>query len=157
MLRNKTKIKSFTLVELLVAISISLLLVSSAYLFFNNSYYQNPVKSDIALFSTFFSRAKNYASNPENEKAKGYVLKKVADQKLDIYRRIVTVSGAEQDLPLNQSVTLTNSKISDFDAIFFATPSGISSLAGPQQIIFTSVRNSDFKEEITINKPGVIN
>ena len=71
----RDKLKSLTLIEVLVAVSISVLLLGvSIPMFSKNAKSQNLVNEAEAI-SVFYSRARNLAFHPERKDADGYQVK----------------------------------------------------------------------------------
>lgn len=94
MLRYK---KSFTLIELVVTIGISVILMGTAYPFIWNTAEKEQFNGEADKVKAFIEKAKIFAQNPEDEDAVGYRVVTDASGKFLTLKRIVVNSGVEAE------------------------------------------------------------
>lgn len=161
MLQSKIKRKSFTLIELIVAITIALLLMATGAFILNKSSGMGQVTSDAELLSTFIGRARNLAANPDDVNAIGYGVRKFgsgsAQNEFELYKQLVT-GTTTTTIPLqDQRIKLTGSQITSPPAfaVLFTTPAG--TYNGNLTATLSLVKKPATFKTIIIKKPGYVN
>lgn len=94
MLRYK---KSFTLIELVVTIGVSVILMGTAYPFIWNTAEKEQFNSEADRVKAFIEKTKILAQNPEDEDAVGYRVAADVSGKFLKLKRIVVNSGVEAE------------------------------------------------------------
>lgn len=89
--------KSFTLIELVVTIGISVILMGAAYPFIWSTAEKEQFNGEADKVKSFIERAKILAQNPENEDAVGYRVAVDISRKFLKLKRIVVNSGIETE------------------------------------------------------------
>lgn len=141
--------KSFTLAEFLIAVSIALLLISASVIVFSRSSNASAAKSDAQQLESFVNKARNFASNPEDENAVGYGVKFINEKTAQVYK-VLPESTQEEPLSQPAILILSNSQMSNFSPIFFEAPSGrFSNSSGESRIINFRSKKRFFSAEST--------
>ncbi len=89
--------KSFTLIELVVTIGISVILMGAAYPFIWNTAEKEQFNGEADKVKAFIEKAKTFAQNPEDEDAVGYRVVADVSGKFLTLKRIIVNSGNEAE------------------------------------------------------------
>lgn len=161
----RDKLKSLTLIEVLVAVSISVLLMGiSIPMFSKNSKSQN-LANEADAISAFYGRARNLAFHPDRKDVDGYGVKgencTVGKDKCDrlvLYAAVGAVQDEVDILPMS-NVTIEMARDEDdrdkvFD-IVFAVGDGMANFLSTKTLKVNFKGNED-KLLININSTGSI-
>jgi len=160
MLRVKYKVKAFTLVELLVAISIALLLMAAGGYIVSKNSGMSKLNSDTELLSTYIARARNLAANPDDPDALGYGVQSASSDasRFEIFRRLPSTAPSGWANTVIDSMSLTGSMLDPALSVFFASPSGTYSTSTlPQPYTLKLIKKPTTSRIIQIDPPGVVN
>jgi type II secretory pathway pseudopilin PulG len=109
MLRYKQK--SFTLVELIVTVSIFIMLLAVGYPLIGGTAAKESFESEADRVKSFIERAKSLAQNPENADAIGYRIDVDESGEVLVLKRIILLEdGAETTADIDQNQILTFSR-----------------------------------------------
>jgi len=154
---SQDKIKSFTLIEFLIATTIALLLIGASVVIFSRTSGASPAKADAEILSTLITKARNYAANPEDENAKGYGVIWQNDKNAEIYKFLPSSDGPVL-LGGTDRISLTGSTMRNFETLYFESPSG-KYVGAKKNIIFTPQKRpfaSSTKATLSIGTSGEI-
>jgi len=158
MLRDNPKARSFTLVELIVAVSIALMMMGAGAFMLSKNSGMSQLNSDTELLSTFISRARNLAANPDDQDALGYGVRSKTsdDRQFEIFRRKASMaSPSEITDSVIDSIALTGSKIAPPISVFFSSPAG--TYSGPTISFTLTLLKKPTQKTIEISAPGYVN
>jgi len=156
--RHKPWVWGFTIIELVVAITIALLLMAAAIPLFASRARTQEVDKEAWQVSSFVGRAKSYASYPEFAsfdpafEPTAYRVKKINATHLSIFR--VASSG---ETVIGEDLLLTKSTIvNNFSNIDFGVYGGTYSLPGPTEIQLQLTRDHAKTARVIVTNPGEI-
>jgi len=154
--KEKTR-AAFTIIELVVVITISLLLVAAAIPLFTSRARTQEIEKEAWQVSSFVGRAKNYASYPEYAsfdpvfEPTAYRVKRIDATDLRIFR--VASSG---ETPIGEDLFLTRSTISNFSDIDFNVYAGVYSSPNPREIQLQLNKDHAKTARVIVINPGEI-
>jgi len=164
----RAKVWGVTLIELIVAISISLLLIGVSIPIFVREAGGKPVEKEAQSVASFIDRARNYAFHPEDASANYYGIQVSADgKKITIVKNISTAtptasatpSAQPSVVPTSEELILVNSNITQQGkTILFKAFSG-EPIGEPADNTLEVKMNKDPSKKafVTINSTGNIN
>ena len=104
------KLCSFTLIELLITVSIGVMLLAlGARLFTGQASKEQAVEGDARILASFIERARNFAANPESEDAIGYRVSFINANSMEILR--IERGGTAALSNGSQKIALANSRL----------------------------------------------
>jgi len=156
--RHRPWVWGFTIIELVVAIAISLLLVAAAIPLFTSRARTQEIEKEAWQVSSFVGRAKNYAAHPEfasfdsNLEPTAYRVKRINATQIRIVR--VASSG---ETTISEDLFLTKSTIiNNFSDIDFNVYAGVYSLPNPTEIQLRLTRDQAKTARVIVINPGEI-
>lgn len=146
------KIRALTLVELIVAIGITVLILAVSLPLFKYDKGEALVQNEAELVLSYLETARSLAIHPENENASAY---KVSWGTNDIVNTSVVV-GSVETIDDDKKLTLNYSRPSVAGNISFASYLG--EYSGDAKDIKLCLKNNDSVcKTVWVTKPGVIN
>ena len=158
MLRGKKKLISLTLIELVIAVSISVLLLAVSVPLFLKEKGQDRTRRAADLVAAYLDNARNLAVNPESEDAVGYRVRLGSSNKiLETVRLKQDTSGYKEDGDVADKLYLQGFSIDKIDRpIDFYCFSG--EFRDDQiNLKVISDQGQGNSNSISVTKPGVIN
>jgi len=151
------KVKSLTLIELLVTMGIIVLMLSiSIPLYIQNARKQD-MRAEAELVASFVKRAKNFAQSPENRDATGYrVVVRPGGNGEKTFLDIKRLRGVEEDSLSGEALAISRSSVSLSSGLDFYVFSGEYKGAGAEIRLVSKTQPSK-TAEVVITKPGSIN
>jgi prepilin-type N-terminal cleavage/methylation domain-containing protein len=165
----RAKVRGFTLIELIVAISVSLLLIGVSIPIFVREAGGKPVEKEAQSVASFVDRARNYAFHPEDASANYYGIQISQDgKKITIVKNIstatptasATLSPQPSVVPTSEELILVNSNITQQGKIImFKAFSGEPDFGEPADNTLEVKMDKDPSKKafVTINSTGNIN
>lgn len=151
------KFKCLTLIELIVAVSISVLLLSVSVPLFLKEKEGDRTKNEAQLVAAFIDKARNLGVHPENENAVAYRVK-VSGTPANIINifRLENLNGETTETLLDDKLYLNEFTIENMSPIDFYTFSG--EYRGERTIfkVKNDIAGGSFIE-IEVRSPGTIN
>jgi len=152
----RTRFFAFTLVELMVTVSIFAIMTAVSVPLIMQNRSDQALSSEAELVKEFILKAKNFAQNPENETAEAYLVRRVTSSQVEINRLV----GGES-FKIDQTLRLGQSQIAnDFTPIIFKVPSGELSAGqnvDPVEVVVKSLSGRSQEKTIVASYPGVVN
>jgi Tfp pilus assembly protein FimT len=157
---NPKKLLSLTLVELVVAMAITILLLGGAISFFTRDSARRDLEDQGKLVATFIERARNYALNPDTanpsnsgEDALAYAVKFNAEQSIVIARKdkgstqFVAVSG-------EKLILSTDYKFINFQPIVFTAGTSRYESSSPADVRIEKKSQTTPYAIVKVSDPG---
>lgn len=152
----KPKLKGLTLIELLIAITVSLILVVASIPIIVRSTGREALQDQARIVASFVERARNYALHPENENARNYRVYRMSDnQRLEIERWTPDGTGYEgfgEELKLPDGYKFNDT----FTSIVFYVPRGNYNGTSATQVGIEKTGINGGKIPVIIESPGTI-
>jgi len=148
------KLKGLTLIELLVAISISLILIIASIPIIVRSTGRDALEDQAQITASFVERARNYALHPESEYASWYCVRRMGNSQLKI-QRWNSEKGKYEDIEENLKLPSGFQFNETFTTAVFNVPRGNYGGATAQiEIEKTGINGG--KILVSVESPGVI-
>ena len=155
------KFKALTLIELTVAISITILLIALSIPLFRREGGENVAAKEAELVASYIESARSMAQHPESENAQAYRVRLNSDPS----NKIINTVRLEKDQgesvietkTLDNNLILSKSFVEQFAPIDFYVFSGEFKSQNPEYITVKLSTNPNKSKVVEVVKPGVVN